>query len=532
MGTYSNVGGANGSQMGSSMGGSSSDLTLAQPKNDVQNSYNDTTTSAVVAQVDAGASLVALGDITVNATEIVDVEQVAGAGSVGLVSVGGSVAILNLGRTTSAIMDGSALTSGKLTVEAGRANLSEVTTIVGTAGGFAVLGAQVSLAYDHSNVAASIGQNATVSIARGGILVQAETTSTPDIEAIGGQVSIGLAGGVSIAYAQIDGSTSADIASVSIGQGANAAVSSVDVEASSYIAPVVEAKSVGAAIFLAGEGAVSALDIDPTVTASLDSNAAANLTTTGALTLKADSTVSGKATSTGVTYVGGATAAVSRSGVSENSNVEVTIGANNTVNAGSVAMTAQSSDAIAALATASGGVGLFFGFDSSTANATLVANTLALVAGHVTAHGDVDISAINETSAPSATAVGYNDATAIGATVGRSAASASSTPLTMAYVEGSVTTASGSGGDITVEATHGEADGSPAGPMANAVGSAATYLGGSNVTAVANTTYRPTVISALGDRASNFSAPSSASLNADGDLNMTAYANRPPARRR
>lgn len=525
LGTYNNVGGANGSQIGSSMGGTSTDLGSAQPKNDVQNSYNDTTSSSVVAQVDSEASLVALGDITVNATEIVDVEQVAGAGSVGLVSVGGSVAILNLGRTTTALMDGSALTNGKLTVEAGRANLSEVTTIVGTAGGFAGLGAQVSLAYDHSNVQASIGQNASVSIARKGILVQAETTATPNITAIGGQVSIGAAGGVSIAYGQIDGSTSADIASASIGQGANAAVSSVDIEASSYIVPLMEAKSVGAAIFLAGEGAISAFDIDPTVNASLDSASAANLTTTGALTIVAGSTVNGKATSTGVTYVGGATAAVSRSSISENSNVGVTIGANNTVNAGSVAMTANSSDSIDAEATASGGVGLIFGFDSTQANATLTANTLALVAGHVTAHGDVTIEAINEVSAPSATAVGYNDATAIGATVGRSAASASSTPLTMAYVEGSVTTASGSGGDITVAATHGDQTGAPAGPSATAVGSAATYLGGSNVTATANVTARPTVIAALGDRASNFQAPTGASLNADGDLNMTALAN-------
>ena len=525
LGTYNNVGGANGSQIGSSMGGSSSDLTSAQPKNDVQNSYNDTTSSSVIAQVDPGASLVAIGNITVNATEIVDIEQVAGAGSVGLVSVGGSVAILNLGRTTTALMDGSVLTSGKLTVEAGRANLSEVTTIVGTAGGFAALGAQVSLAYDHSNVQASIGQNATVPLARGGILVQADATATPNILAVGGQVSIGAAGGVSIAYGQINGSTSVDIASASIGQGANAAVSAVDIEATSYIAPVIEAKSVGAAIFLAGEGAVSAFDIDPNVSASLDSASAANLTTTGALTITAGSTVNGKATSTGVTYVGGATAAVSRSSIAENSNVGVTIGANNTVNAGSVAMKADASDEIDAVATASGGVGLIFGFDSSQANATLTANTLALVAGHVTARGDVTILAINEVSAPSATAVGYNDATAIGATVGRSAASASSTPLTVAYVEGSVTTASGSGGDITVAATHGDQDGSAAGPTATAVGSAATYLGGSNVTATANVTASPTVISALGDRASNFQTPTGASLNADGDLTMTANAN-------
>lgn len=525
LGTYDNVGGANGDQIGSSMGGSSSDLGSAQPKNDVQNSYNDKNGSVVIAQVEAGASLEALGDITVNATEIVDVEQVAGAGSVGLVSVGGSVAILNLGRNTEALMNGSAVTNGKLTVEAGRANLSEVTAIVGTAGGFAGLGAQVSLAYDHSNVQASIGQNASVSIARKGILVQAETTATPNITAIGGQVSIGLAGGVSIAYGQIDGSTSADIASAAIGQGANAAVSSVDVEASSYIAPVMEAKSVGAAIFLAGEGAISAFDIDPTVNAALDSASAANLTTTGALTIVAGSTVNGKATSTGVTYVGGATAAVSRSSISENSNVGVTIGANNTVNAGSVAVKADASDEIAALSTASGGVGLIFGFESTQADATLTANTLALVAGHVTAHGDVDISAINEYSTPTATAVGYNDATAIGATVGRSTASASSTPLTMAYVEGSVTTASGSGGDITVAATHGDPDGAAAGPAATAVGSAATYLGGSNVTATANTYTQPTVIAALGDRASNFQAPTRASLNADGDLNMTVLAN-------
>lgn len=525
LGTYHNVGGANGSQIGSSMGGTSTDLGSAQPKNAVQNSYDDTTSSSVVAQVDSEASLVALGDVTVNATEIVDVEQVAGAGSVGLVSVGGSVAILNLGRTTTALMDGSVLTSGKLAVEAGRANLSEVTTIVGTAGGFAGLGAQVSIAYDNSSVAASIGQNATVQIARGGILVQAETTSTPEITAVGGQVSIVAAGGVSIAYGEIDGSTSAGIASAAIGQGANAAVSSVDVEANSNIAPVMEAESVGAAIFLAGEGAVSAFDIDPTVSASLDSNRAANLTTTGALTLKATSTVDGKATSTGVTYVGGATAAVSQSSIAENSNVGVTIGANNTVSAGSVAMTAQSSDSIGALATASGGVGLIFGFDSTTADATLTASTLAVVAGHVTARGDVVIAAINELSSPSATAVGYNDATAIGATVGRSSASARSTPLTMAYVEGSVTTAPGSGGDITVEATFGDTDGGAAGPMAAAVGSAATYLGGSNVTASAHTTFQPTVIAALGDRASNFSAPSGASLNADGDLTMTATAN-------
>nr|HMU52836.1 LEPR-XLL domain-containing protein [Geminicoccaceae bacterium] len=209
LGTYSNVGGANGDQIGSSMGGTSSDLGSSQPNNDVQNSYNDTSTSSVVAQVDSGASVVAIGDVTVNATEIVDVEQVAGAGSIGLVSVGGSVAILNLGRTTTALMDGSVLTSGKLTVEAGRANLSEVTTIVGTAGGFAGLGAQVSLAYDHSDVAASIGQNAQVSIARGGILVQAETTATPNVTAVGGQVSIAAAGGVSISFGQFGGWTTA-----------------------------------------------------------------------------------------------------------------------------------------------------------------------------------------------------------------------------------------------------------------------------------------------------------------------------------
>ena len=522
LGTYNNVGGANGDQIGSSMGGSSSDLGAAQPKNDVQNSYNDTTSSSVIAQVDAGAALVALGDVTVNATEIVDIGQVAGAGSVGLVSVGGSVAILNLGRTTTAIMDGSVLTSGKLTVEAGRANLSEVTAIVGTAGGFAGLGAQVALMYDHSNVGASIGQNATVQIARKGILVQADATATPNIAAVGGQVSIGLAGGVSIAYGQINGSTTADIASAAIGQGANAAVTSVDVEATSYITPIVEAKSVGAAIFLAGEGAISAFDIAPTVSASLDSNAAASLTTTGALTLRADSTVTGKATSTGVAYVGGATAAVSRSNIGETSNVSVAIGANNTVNAGSVAITAESSDAIDALATASGGVGLIFGFDSSQAGASMTTRTTAVVAGHVTATGDVDISAISESSNPTATAVGYNDATAIGATVGRSTASASHTPTVLAYVEGSVTTASGSGGDITVEATLGEMEGTPAGPNTTAVGSAATYLGGSNVTATATTTLQSTVIVGLGDASSNFANPSSASLNADGDLGMTA----------
>ena len=140
------------------VGSARSAIQSAAPANQVSNSINSTAaTLGTGATIGDSAIISAGGAVDVEANEVVALHVIAGGGTLGLATVGGSVAIVNVGSLTQAQIGNSASVSagGNLTVHSSY-NLGAldggplVSAYGGNAGLVASLGAQVAIVTDTS----------------------------------------------------------------------------------------------------------------------------------------------------------------------------------------------------------------------------------------------------------------------------------------------------------------------------------------------------------------------------------------------
>lgn len=516
MGAYASVDGANAAQTSSLFATAGADYTKAQPSGVVSQSFAATTTASTLAEIGQAASITADG-VTVKAFDRLVTGQAVGTVNVGLGTVGGSVAVLNLGRQVTAQVDGEVYATGAIAVDAGRhASVISLAT-AGAATGIVGLGAEVAVVNDHGSVSAQVGDTAVLSRADQGIGVHASSELDPTVTAGGFSFSVGAAAGEAIAAVRQTGATtSASLASPSIGDASAPILGDITVQANALVNGSVTSSASAGGLVAAGLGNISTLDVEPTVTATVAATGPARLFTKGAVEVQAIQGLSGTAVAKGSILGGVLTAGTSKAVVTENAKVLATIGAENSVSAGKVTVAATGSEGVSAQATANGGYTLLGTVVGADAETNLATDIEAGIQGNVTAAGDIAVTA--QRPVASADAQAHGNAGQGLVDVGISTADASSTSTVLAYVQGSATTTAG--GDILIEASEGAAD-SSTGPSAFATASQGVYAAGTHLTAQAKVVSAPTVKAVIGDPSSPITT-SGAKVQADGNLTLQA----------
>lgn len=263
-------------------------------------------TEAVIessATVTAGASLLAVGDLRVNAKADVEIDMSIGQIAVGLVGAGAAVGIVAVNEAVTASAGGTLKADGGIYVDSALDTDFHFTSVAGQ-GGIVGLGASVVVLSDTSAVKAEIGNNATIDSA-GSVHVNALTHRDITSTNIGVQVA-GVAVGASFSDVTIGGSVTARVGSnAQVGQGTGT-VGSLEVRADAN-----DTATIDTTALVGGVGAATAnygyATINPSVTAEI--GAGADVKVVGNATVDAVSHLDGDSDVLGVSVGGGALAA-------------------------------------------------------------------------------------------------------------------------------------------------------------------------------------------------------------------------------
>ena len=374
------------------------------------NTIDNTVTAKILgdAVVTAGTTL----SITASQDQVVN--PIAGSGSGALVaSIGASVATVDLGNTTTAgVGDGASLSAvGALTVQATYTPSVTVDCYAGGVGGILAAQAQFAQIDDTSTESASIGDtqgtqqdHATVTQA-GSLTVNATATRNLDAEAVGGTLGA-IAVGAAWAQATAGGSTAATIGSyAAIGQAAGKSVGSISVGAGSNDTVTSNVKALAVGI---GAGSYNDAETtsDPTITTSVGNNA--QVSATGDIDIGSTFTAAATSTTTGVDAALAASVGYSVAkatlGSGNGDDVTTSVGNNATLGAGgNLSITAAATNQVpSATGTASTGAALAaFGFTTATATNQTTVQTTVGNSSTLTAAGNITVSSNNETSGAS-----------------------------------------------------------------------------------------------------------------------------------
>jgi FG-GAP-like repeat/FG-GAP repeat len=259
------------------------------------NSQTSTTLNASVpptgtsAYIGSSAVVSAGGALDLDATELDALRVIAGGGTLGVGTIGGSVALVNVGSQTQAfIANGAAVFAiGNLIVHSGY-NLVPLNGLMasaygGNAGLVASLGAQVAIVNDSSVQSAHIGETSAFGAApasnsagmqilqAGQVTVSAGGTRSLTATAAGGTFSVGLAAGAAVAEANERGASRAYLGDYTqVGQGIGP-VASLTISNSVTTQAVAQSTAIAAGIG-AGSANVANAENTPAIQASIGSN--------------------------------------------------------------------------------------------------------------------------------------------------------------------------------------------------------------------------------------------------------------------
>jgi hypothetical protein len=475
-----------GQQFGQSARAAGIDLAAAAPGSGAVTSALDNTTPprGTSAFIDAGATAAAGGNLDVTASESLNLHQTVGGETAGVLSLGGSVAVLKVGGTTDAHINGTASANGDLTIKSHQDETTGQLVVAGQVGAVS-LGAAVATLKDTSAQVASLGSGASVPRA-GTLTVLAETTQ--NFGAATGQLTAGaVAVGASFAKIVADGSTHAVVGAASVGQG-DGAVGSMAVNANSTISADTSATALTAGL-LAGSFNFSRSEITPDVKASLIGG---QVTVANDFTLGANGSATDTATTTGATLAGGS-AGESKATARANPVVTALL-QNASINAGRdvlVNTTGTSNATATAHASAGQLVGTIGSVTEADANPTLNTEVLAGVEFGTTINAGRDATF---NALPDATATSTSENNTVQLVGGGSAiANTTASPASTVTVGGGGLTRVAADGELRVFARSQQVGTS----TADAVGTGFVPT----VSAFATTTVLPTTTATVGDNA-------------------------------
>ncbi|MCW5952304.1 MAG: hypothetical protein KIT69_08610, partial [Propionibacteriaceae bacterium] len=511
---YGSTGGANSSQIAAATGSVASDYAAAQPQGAVQQHFADKTTSGVSATVEAGATITA-GSLNVGAVTQVTSNQITGGASGGLVAVGGAVSVLNRGDATTTLMNGTANITGVLDVTAASVSTIGGAAYAGSVGGIAALGAQVVVINDAGSAAATVGTDAVISRAGGGLNVLSSLVTGVTAAATGLEVGLVGAAGAAVSDVKVTGGSAARVA------GASVTAQSLTVESTVDITTGQTSKSSAAGIGVAGVGNVSRFTATPGVYAAVDTTPApGQYRIVGPVRLNATSNIAGAVTAEGFSEGLLLSAGASIASATVAPTAAAYIGTAITLNAdyGPVTVNATTSEDMTVEAYANGGASLIGSGAGAVANADVTNNTSAYILGNVTSFEDITISAMHTEGKVTAVANGVVEQGAID--VGYSQAEASMNATVLAYIDHGTVRTTQDGSDISIIAGEGD-QGNPTGPTARAYSSQGVYAAGDHLQAEAHVTHNPTVKAFIGSPGGS-AAGSTADVVSAGRLLVTA----------
>ncbi len=284
------------------------------------------------------ATVAAGGAIDLDARQDINVKILAGGASVGGVGLGAGVGVLSVNAGTAADVAALATLSsgGPLSLTAHTVTVSDLTGFAGTYGGIAI-DAAVAIVHDNSTTRAALGDGVHITKA-GAVTVSASDDRDAKSEAVGVSVAGGAAIGASVATADMGGSTTASVGDdIEIGQSV-ATVGSLSVTADSDTSA--EAKSIAgkAGISLAASGSVATATVDPTVSATIGSNA--QITVDNGVAVSATATPKAKADALGVNVAGGVGIGASVATATSAPDVDARIGSGALISADTVSVKA------------------------------------------------------------------------------------------------------------------------------------------------------------------------------------------------
>lgn len=169
--------------------------------------------SRVLANVDRDAELIAGDNVDVRARERLDIDSLAGGGSLGAIAGGGSISLINVETETHASVLGNIEANDDIFVQSTLEESTDAKTLAGT-GGIVSLGAAVSIVNEDSNQTAKISGGAEI---RKADVVTVETRNEHNIKADSDNAGVGaIAAGISFAEVNSTGTTQAYIENAEI----------------------------------------------------------------------------------------------------------------------------------------------------------------------------------------------------------------------------------------------------------------------------------------------------------------------------
>ena len=306
-----------------------------------QDFLDSTFSSAAVEGTEASASgiLNVAENMSVVANETTNLAIDSGAGSAGLVSVGGGVAIANVEQNANANIDeDSTVAVGRdIDIRAtGVINANDVTASAGSAG-LVGLGAAVVQVNSENNVSAYIGDRTDINQS-GDIAITAGSTSNIGADAKGAAVGLAAAGIVT-ADATEAGTTRAYVGDeVNIQATDNL---SVNAQANESVQAISQASSGG---LVAGQGSVPTAEVKATVEAFIGDNSA--IVVNEDVSVTSDVVVDGDAYAKGVS-VGALAVGASMSEVDATTTIRTSVGDSTSITAGNVTIQSRLGEPIA-----------------------------------------------------------------------------------------------------------------------------------------------------------------------------------------
>ncbi len=365
----------------------SGDLTSATPSG----------TSAFIgnATVAAGA-----GDIDVDSRQDVSVDVLTGAVAGGVVGLGVGVGVVSInGANQAFIAGGASLSAGDDVLITARTDGDGLADAYIGSGGVVAVDAGVAVITDNSVTAAFIGGGASV-VKADAVDLDAIDRRTARAHAFGASVGAAAAG-ASVATASVGGSVQASVgADAQIGQGADQ-VNDLLVTADSAVTADADTEAAKAGLGLAAGGSVATASARPTVTASI--GAGADVTVQQGVSVSSIAATAATADALGVNVSGGASAGASVATADATTHVLSSVGANATLNAASLGVSANQNVPAAganARAYATGAsAGLLVGLNATVSEAKNESTTESAIGGGSTLDvtGETSVSATTNT---------------------------------------------------------------------------------------------------------------------------------------
>ncbi|EHI49802.1 hemolysin-type calcium-binding region [SAR116 cluster alpha proteobacterium HIMB100] len=359
--------------------------------------------SSTLAEIGSNTVIRTSGAVQVEAEETLNLSQIAGGASVGLVGVGGFVAVADYdGSVTARIGDGTTIDNASaLTVDAtlnsgpnlnialpNSQNLQVAavnSTVIGASVGIAGLAASIAQVNLDENVTASIGNNVTVTLQDNSSAVSVDALRDVDADVNVAAVAGGVvAAGVSYAGVDASGDARAQIGNnVSIGSNTDR-LGDITIRARNQSTQDTSATSAGGAFTGALVGAIVNLGDAGSTVASVGSNT--NIYSIGAVNVLADDKARNNSDAVGVAIAGGVGLSIISSDVDVDRDARVSIGDGAQLTGASLNLTANIGEAGQNMATsdvtgASGGI--LVGVSGSESFVDVDANAQVLVGNSV-----------------------------------------------------------------------------------------------------------------------------------------------------